>query len=443
MSYRLRDVGSFAGRVALRRVIWIIVGVMLYGLLGLFSEARASAHTNQAEAFKHCHDLGSARVGEESSTHKVTAYTCTHYPETPRYQCATTIVRKSDGLLQYDNGGTCQTGIFNYSSGSSTWDRHTYTQACPADTIPDAATGTCIPRCPSDAPPLDGGWVKGDQLPYSTCSGSCAYTSETLPGDHVQRSRTVDGETYWSTSGWQAMGQTCTAGSSDGVAPPSDTDGDGTSDGNDSGPNNPGIGGGGGGGGEDGSGQPGEGGGSGNGNTSGGGGNCKTPPHSTGDAILAQIAYQSWATRCAIEGVTSNGKLKVDGTSSSTTVGSGGGGGTSGNGNCEDGPVNAAICATKDAIDAIKGWFDGTSAEAGQLDGSLGETAPPESIWSEADPSQGVDTAGFGLGGSCPAAPTYLGESIDPDGNLCMLASLIGAIILMAAFAQAAYIIGR
>lgn len=35
-------------------------------------------------------------------------------------------------------------------------------------------------------------------------------------------------------------------------------------------------------------------------NSSGGGGDCGAPPVSSGDALLAQIAHQTWATRCAI-----------------------------------------------------------------------------------------------------------------------------------------------
>ncbi len=37
------------------------------------------------------------------------------------------------------------------------------------------------------------------------------------------------------------------------------------------------------------------------GNESGGGGDCQAPPVSSGDPLLAQIASQAWATRCAIE----------------------------------------------------------------------------------------------------------------------------------------------
>ena len=36
-------------------------------------------------------------------------------------------------------------------------------------------------------------------------------------------------------------------------------------------------------------------------NVSSGGGSCSSPPVSAGDGIAAQIAYQTWATRCAVE----------------------------------------------------------------------------------------------------------------------------------------------
>lgn len=124
----------------------------------------------------------------------------------------------------------------------------------------------------------------------------------------------IDAKSYGTCESWNPTGQACTIGGVQPQPPPPDTDGDGTSDDNDSAPNNPGQGGGGdenGDGEEDGGGLcggPGQspcgdpGTGSGNGNTSGGGGDCNTPPRSTGDAILAQIAYQTWATRCAITG---------------------------------------------------------------------------------------------------------------------------------------------
>lgn len=127
---------------------------------------------------------------------------------------------------------------------------------------------------------------------------------------------TIDGQAVTTCSeGWRSNGQYCSVAESPAPAP-NDADGDGSSDENDLSPNNPGESGDGSG--QDGStacggpGQPacapdGSNEGSGRGNTSGGGGNCQTPPRSSGDAILAQIAFQTWATRCAIEGNANQG----------------------------------------------------------------------------------------------------------------------------------------
>lgn len=73
-------------------------------------------------------------------------------------------------------------------------------------------------------------------------------------------------------------------------------------------------------------------------NTSTGGGNCESPPVSHGDAIAGNIAYQTWATRCAVDRLA---KITKDGTAKVTVVGGviGGGsgevdGGVSGGENC-------------------------------------------------------------------------------------------------------------
>lgn len=60
-------------------------------------------------------------------------------------------------------------------------------------------------------------------------------------------------------------------------------------------------------------------------NVSTGGGNCTTRPDSSGDAILAQIAYQTWATRCAIErSQASDGSINVKGAGGSIAIAGGG-----------------------------------------------------------------------------------------------------------------------
>lgn len=208
-----------------------------------------------------------------------------------------------------------------------------YLNGCPADAPWNPATGTCEAPCDFNAPPLTGGHTPSTGnlgFPASdpngcatqVCSGGCAFND---PGTSSLSFVVVDGVAHCSVAGWRAAGQSCTASDGTGSvgSPPTDTDGDGTSDGFDSSPNNPGSGGGGGADGaqqpEDGQcGGPGQpecgtpGSGSGNGNTSGGGGNCETPPSSSGDAILAQIAYQTWATRCAIAGLGTSGNGNDD-----------------------------------------------------------------------------------------------------------------------------------
>lgn len=201
---------------------------------------------------------------------------------------------------------------------------------CPADAPWNPETGTCgVPNTCPDQPNLGASaWSGYDPSNASICKDSCSYSD--IGGLSV--GIVIDGVEYTYAADWESTGAQCSVASG-AVAPPSDADGDGTSDGFDGSPNNPGAGGGGG---PDGLGQPedkdcggpgqpacGENGsGSGNGNSSGGGGNCKTPPSSSGDAILAQIAYQAWATRCAVEGL-GKGDGEVDSDQPDWTKGNG------------------------------------------------------------------------------------------------------------------------
>ena len=77
-----------------------------------------------------------------------------------------------------------------------------------------------------------------------------------------------------------------------------DSDGDGVGDNGDNAPDDPDNGS------DDGSGDETD-------NTSSGGGTCSSAPVSQGDGLLAQIAFQAWRTRCAVEAVTEAGSLKV------------------------------------------------------------------------------------------------------------------------------------
>lgn len=183
----------------------------------------------------------------------------------------------------------------------------------PGQTVnPDGTCGSCESK-----PPLMN--VTGAPGSAEVCDAQCKFECSGITVD-----LTVDGNrrSYCGSNSWAPTGGQCSTTGPAGIGAPeaaaSDADGDGTSDGNDSSPNNPGQGGAGesgegadedgdcGGEGQPECGAPGAG--SGNGNTSGGGGNCDTPPSSTGDPILAQIAFQTWATRCAISGTANSGQ---------------------------------------------------------------------------------------------------------------------------------------
>lgn len=187
---------------------------------------------------------------------------------------------------------------------------YTCGEVCPVDAPWNSETGTCgTPNtCPGQPNLGNTAWSGYNAETFSICKDGCTYNDVGAGFTQI-----VDGVTYMRSTDWAPSGAQCTISSLTSLAP-TDSDGDGTSDGFDGSPNNPGSGGGGG---ADGLGQPedgdcgGEGqpacgdngSGSGNGNTSGGGGSCAAPPSSTGDPILAQIAYQTWATRCAVEGL--------------------------------------------------------------------------------------------------------------------------------------------
>lgn len=285
---------------------------------------------------------------------------------------------------------------------------------CPEGNYWDDETHTCGTPC-KDKPPILRNEMSAPGPDASFCHGGCRYTGKGnclgIVIDALERTYCD----YWET----APGATCSVGELPAPIPPvTDSDGDGISDENDLSPNNPGVGN------ADGQepsracggpGQPeclpdGSNEGSGRGNTSSGGGDCNTPPRSTGDAILAQIAFQTWATRCAI-------------TAAANQVGDGGSGTGPGTGDGDS------------ALDQLRD-------EAAGLDTSLGE-GDADDAWIDGPTSLDLDTGGLGVGGTCPAPPTINGVSIDPDGNLCMLVQIIGALVLVGAFAHAGYIIGR
>lgn len=271
-----------------RRVAYLVVAAVL-AWAGFAREAHAQTPETRtrAEAWALCKQT----IDAWNSTHPSPPWSPAYCYDQPNpYFPGTGVVssaqRDVGGLGDWTYGKTCEDG--------ATWN----------DT-----TKTCDTPCES-RPELGGDSYSNVSADTTICSGSC-----TFKGSGSCVGVFIDGTEWMGCTSWKPTGATCTAG--DSPSAPSDSDGDGSSDGNDGSPNNPGQGGSGQGGapGQDGSGNPsggsgsgpgggqgnGPGEGSGNGNTSGGGGNCSTPPASTGDAILAQIAFQTWATRCAVE----------------------------------------------------------------------------------------------------------------------------------------------
>lgn len=110
--------------------------------------------------------------------------------------------------------------------------------------------------------------------------------------------------------------------------------------------------------------------------TASGGGNCSTPPVVNGDAVGAQVAYQTWATRCAVDRLNATTKGGV----SVTVVG-----GSTGSGN-----------STQAEIDGLSdGEGMAASGDAAGLTQDLEFGA------------DGLDDTRFGaqVGGTCPVIP--------------------------------------
>jgi hypothetical protein len=161
----------------------------------------------------------------------------------------------------------------------------------------------------------------------------------------------------------------------------------------------------------------------GNEGTASGGGDCDSPPIVSGDQVLAMVATQSWATRCAVEagnaaGVTGdigdcNSSFSVEGTTA----------------NAEQlRALRAQICPNEgDGESSVD-----QSGIAGDGDAtSLGFIAEGTEFGTD-----GLNIAGFGYSRSCPAMPTIsvFGQSIQFDNSvMCNWLQLAGALVLVLA----------
>jgi hypothetical protein len=316
----------------------------------------------------------------------------------------------------------------------------------------------------------------------------CGYE---LPENGFLVTRKIDNVTYTAVTGWQppqgaeASQYTCPSGGLGVPGPlPADGDGDGSSDGQDPAPNNPG----------EGAPQPadpppGTCGGAGqpacpsqesDPNKSSGGGNCKTAPSSTGDPILAQIAFQTWATRCEGEkAVIALNKMAGIGNGTSKTATAGGGEGCAQAPVCTNDPVNCALlhqvwkgrctnshtasggtCGAdggvlnfscsgdeilcKQTLLAVEAKCKGDATYTGPTDTTHQAGLDTEGqddgqgngfvVEGEEIGADGLDDSGLGYGRTCPASPTVsvMGASIEFDtGPLCTWLQLGGLFVLV------------
>lgn len=336
------------------------------------------------------------------------------------------------------------------------------------------------------------------------CVDGCGFKA---PEGSIPICTKVDGQDYCRVGGFKTVGSehTCAVDGSSNISltsPPADKDGDGISDGNDQSPNHPGQGNNGPnapqqddggkpnpdkpGTGPDGKQGNGPGEGSGNGNKSGGGGNCSSPPVSTGDAIGAQIAYQAWATRCAVESLKgSDGGVKVSGGTGGTgTVGVGGTGqqpektrdlleaiknntkkGEGNGGGCTPQGSVASFACSGDAVGCIAAEKLAVANCREQAKDSDGDGQPD---WTQGDEPDvpgdgdddyeepefginvgtgGLDTDNFFGGGGCPAfSITVMGHAVSSSEipQWCTLVSIMRAVVLiMGAYTALQILMGK
>jgi hypothetical protein len=195
-------------------------------------------------------------------------------------------------------------------------------------------------------------------------------------------------------------------------------------------------------------------------NVSSGGRDCESEPRSSGDGIAAQIAFQTWKTRCEAEAVRAKlgelnskaaagngyladiaGKLGQPG---GVSVGIYGGGGTD---------MDATNGKLDTIIQKLTDFFGIGDNTAESLGGSppAGEAADVDGLFQTEDYNDilagGGDSSGFGfMNAVCPLLdlPVYefRGEPVDaPWESICTALQILAGMILLAGHVQWAYIV--
>jgi hypothetical protein len=197
-------------------------------------------------------------------------------------------------------------------------------------------------------------------------------------------------------------------------------------------------------------------------NVSSGGGNCNDPPHSSGDGIAAQVAYQTWATRCAVDrlrdqvvanDVSGNAlnpadQAKLSAIQASTSLMTSKQDIT--NSKLDTVAANAGAAAvasnsTTAAVTDLKDKLTGTTTAPSPGDGagsSLESSGRGGQIVVGGD---SLDTSGFATTGSCPTVPdiNVFGRTIHFDlGQLCAVLQAASFLVVLSATLLSLRILG-
>lgn len=173
-------------------------------------------------------------------------------------------------------------------------------------------------------------------------------------------------------------------------------------------------------------------------NTSTGGGSCLSPPQSSGEPITAQIAFQTWATRCAVEALP--GKLNISGTGTYDAAMAASAASTA----SSSSSTAANTAAANSKLDGIKTGTDnliGANSFGDVEAGIPGEGVGPEDAFgdptSDTGISDGFDDSGFlSAPRECPDLPTLEinGGEIDLDAkfeNFCTFMEIGGMFVYL------------
>lgn len=185
-------------------------------------------------------------------------------------------------------------------------------------------------------------------------------------------------------------------------------------------------------------------------NTSTGGGNCENPPHSVGEPITAQIAFQTWKGRCAAEAQLEELK-KITGTVTGDVTN------CAGTYTCSGGSIQCAqvhalrktICSTSTGgTGATNPGDENSNGVPDSLETGITDpdTIDLESIkdrgGSSGDWANDLDTNGFLGGGTCPGLPQLLGSTAISE-MACEQGGILQAMIQIFALFFAAMIVGK